>query len=99
VATGATYRFIFANEQVTPTFTQAAQMTVSSFRKLDPVELAKLKPLRVRVLVASAGDTEDTFVRKMKGVERPRDLFRALNDLPAGSAIPAGTRVKVVNDD
>jgi len=99
VATGATYRFIFANEQVTPTFTQAAQVTVDTFRKLDPVELAKLKPLRVRVLVAAAGDTEDTFVRKMKGVERPRDLFRALNDLPPGAPIAAGTRVKVVNDD
>lgn len=99
VATGATYRFIFANEQVTPVFNQAAQATVSSFRKLDPVELARLKPLRVHVLVAGAGDNEDTFVRRMKGVERPRDLFRALNDLPAGAPIAAGTRVKVVNDD
>jgi predicted Zn-dependent protease len=99
VATGATYRFIFANEQVTSAFNQAAQLTVGSFRKLDPAELARLKPLRVHVLVASAGDTEDTFVRKMKGVERPRELFRALNDLPSGSAIPVGTRVKVVNDD
>jgi predicted Zn-dependent protease len=53
----------------------------------------------VHVLVASAGDTEDTFTRKMKGVERPRELFRALNDLPSGSPIPAGMRVKVVNDD
>ena len=99
VATGATYRFIFANEQVTPAFSQAAQVTVASFRKLDPVELAKLKPLRVHVVVAAAGDNEDTFVRKMRGVERPRDLFRALNDLPAGAPIAAGTRVKVVNDD
>ena len=51
------------------------------------------------ISVAAAGDNEDTFVRKMKGVERPRDLFRALNDLPAGAPIAAGTRVKVVNDD
>jgi predicted Zn-dependent protease len=99
VATGATYRFIFANEQVTPAFNQAAQLTVGSFRKLEPAELARLKPLRVHVLVASAGDTEDTFTRKMKGVERPRELFRALNDLPSGTPIPAGMRVKVVNDD
>ncbi len=99
VATGATYRFIFANEVVTPSFSQAADMTVNSFRKLDPVELAKLKPLRVRVVVAAAGDNEDTFVRRMRGVEGPRDLFRALNDLQAGAPIAAGTRVKIVSDE
>jgi predicted Zn-dependent protease len=49
--------------------------------------------------VASAGDSEDSFVRKMRGVERPLALFRALNDLPSGSPIPAGMRVKVVNDN
>jgi predicted Zn-dependent protease len=96
--TGATYRFIFANEVKTDGFDAAAKATVASFRKLDPTELAKLKPLRIRVITAAAGENEDSFVRRMRGVDRPRDLFRALNDLGPGAKIAAGTVIKIVSD-
>jgi predicted Zn-dependent protease len=95
---GATYRFIFANEVETPGFQNAALQTVQSFRKLDPTEVAKLKPLRVRIVTAAAGDTTDTFVRRMRGVSRPRDLFLVLNDLDADAHIAPGTKLKIVSD-
>jgi predicted Zn-dependent protease len=95
---GATYRFIFANEVETPGFQNAAVQTVQSFRKLDPAEVAKLKPLRVRIVTAAAGDTADTFVRKMRGVSRPRDLFLALNDIDADAKIAPGTKLKIISD-
>jgi predicted Zn-dependent protease len=95
---GAAYRFIFANEVETPGFQSAAAKTVQSFRKLDASEVARLKPLRVRIVTAAAGDSEDTVVRRMRGVSQPRDLFRALNDLPAGARIVAGTRLKIISD-
>src|SRR6185503_11063018 len=66
--TGAAYRFIFANEVETPGFQSAAAKTVQSFRKLDASEVARLKPLRVRIVTAAAGDSEDTVVRRMRGV-------------------------------
>jgi len=95
---GATYRFIFANEVETPGFQKAATLTVNSFRKLDPAEVAKLKPLRVRIVTAATGDTTDTFIRKMHGVSRPRDLFLTLNDLDADAHIAPGTKLKIISD-
>ena len=79
-------------------FQKAAALTVQSFRKLDQTEVAKLKPLRVRIVTAASGDTTDTFVRKMRGVSRPRDLFLALNDLDADAHIAPGTKLKIISD-
>jgi len=95
---GAAYRFIFANEVETPGFQSAAAKTVQSFRKLDASEVAKLKPLRVRIVTAAAGEGEDVFVRRMRGVSAPRDLFRVLNDLTAGARIAPGTKLKIISD-
>ena len=94
----ATYRFIFANEARSDAFHAAAQATVDSFRIMSASDLAHLKALRIRVVSAVAGDTEATLARRMRGVDRPRELFRALNDLDPGARIPAGTRVKIVDD-
>jgi predicted Zn-dependent protease len=94
----STYRFIFANEVSTAAFREAARGTVASFRTLDASQTAGLKPLRIRVVTARAGDSEASFVRRMSGVDRPRELFRALNGFEPGAAIPAGTRVKIVDD-
>ncbi len=95
---GATYRFIFANESETSGLDRAATETVASFRQLDQRTLASLKPLRVEVVTARAGDSEDTLVRDMNGVDRPRELFRALNHLTPGAPITPGTKYKVVTD-
>ncbi|HZP19629.1 MAG TPA: metalloprotease, partial [Bauldia sp.] len=88
----------FANESRSANFDAAAMATVASFRKLDDDALSRLKPLRIRVVVANAGDSEDTFVRQMQGVDRPRELFRSLNDIGPGERIAPGTRVKIVAD-
>jgi len=96
--TGATYRFIFANESATKGLDDAASVTVSSFRKLDQRALASLRPLKIEILTARPGDTEETLARRMRGVDRPRELFRALNNIDPGARIPAGTKVKIVAD-
>ncbi len=95
---GATYRFIFANESATKGLDDAASGTVSSFRKLDQRALANLKPLKIKIVTARPGDTEETLARRMRGVDRPRELFRALNNIDPGARIPAGTKVKIVAD-
>ena len=61
-------------------------------------ELAGLKALHVHVITAAAGDTDAIIVRRMHGVDRPLDLFRALNNLQPGARIDAGTRLKIVDD-
>ncbi len=95
---GATYRFIFANEAPTAGLEKAASETVASFRQLDQQTLARLKPLTIRIITARPGDTVDTLAARMSGVDRPRQLFLVLNELKAGQAIVAGTKLKVVTD-
>ncbi|MCB2127264.1 MAG: M48 family metalloprotease [Rhodobacteraceae bacterium] len=97
-SSGATYRFIFANESATPGLEKAATETVASFRQLDQRTLASLKPLTIRIVTARAGDTQDSVAARMSGVDRPRELFRVLNELDPGAAIAPGTKLKIVTD-
>lgn len=94
----ATYRFIFANEARTEAFKIAAQETVDSFKTLTEREISALKALHIRVVTVAAGDTEVTLARQMRGVDRPRDLFRVLNGLAPGARLEPGMRVKIVDD-
>ncbi|WP_421725432.1 M48 family metalloprotease [Bauldia sp.] len=95
---GATYRFIFANEAATQGLDEAATLTVSSFRQLDQRELARLKPLRIKVFTARAGDTQASLAQRMRGVDRPQALLQALNNLKPGAPIAPGSKVKIVTD-
>jgi predicted Zn-dependent protease len=95
---GSTYRFIFANETDTPAFRQAADATVSSFRKLDAAEIARLNPLRIRIVRVKPGDTQQSLVQRMRGADRPLELFRALNNLDPADPLPVGSKVKIVHD-
>jgi predicted Zn-dependent protease len=94
----ATYRFIFANEAVTDAFTGAVSETVESFRSLSDAEVESLRPLHVRIVTATAADTEATMVARMRGVDGPQQLFRLLNDFSAGDRIGAGERYKIITD-
>jgi predicted Zn-dependent protease len=96
--TGATYRFIFANEVRTADFDAAAMATVSTFQQLDATALTSLRPLRVHVVVVAAGDSEDSLVSRMRGVDRPRELFRILNELAPSAQLAPGSKVKIVSD-
>ena len=95
---GPVYRFIFANESATDAFRRAANDTINSFRSLTANEMASLKPLHVRVVTAAKGDTEASLARRMRGVDRPRDLFDVMNGVTAGATIAPGTKVKIVSD-
>lgn len=94
----ATYRFIFANEVRNDAFRQAAQETVDSFRTLSDREVSALRVLRIKVVEVGPGDSEAALVRQMRGVDRPRELFRALNGLSGGARIEPGMKVKIVTD-
>ncbi len=94
----ATYRFIFAGDAVTEQFHRAARETVDSFRSLSAKEVASLKALRIRVVTAGREETEARLVKHMHGVDRPRELFRILNDYQPGTRIAQGERFKAVTD-
>jgi predicted Zn-dependent protease len=92
------YRFIFANESDSPAFAEAERQTVSSFRILNRDEVTDLKPLRVKVVTVGFRDDEERIVRRMRGVDKPLQLFRVLNDFDPDAGLRTGAKVKIVAD-
>ncbi|MFD2238353.1 M48 family metalloprotease [Aureimonas populi] len=91
------YRFLTAlpassSERLQPIADGISQ----SFRLLDAAEREALKPLRIRIVTARAGDTESSIAAKMQGVDRRVELFRLLNGLEGGGAVRPGERYKII---
>jgi predicted Zn-dependent protease len=93
---GSTYRFIFATEQRTAGFEQAANATAASFRRLSTTEAAELAPLHLQIVSVRQGETQEALAARMRGVPEPLALFRALNNLRPGQVLAAGSSVKIV---
>ncbi|MBA5778696.1 M48 family metalloprotease [Stappia sp. F7233] len=94
------YRFIFASRNPDDAFMRAYEQTVQSFRQLTPTERARLRPLRIKIIRADAGDTAEKLAIGMSGVEAARrlELFSILNQVEPGASIPAGTPLKLIID-
>jgi predicted Zn-dependent protease len=92
------YRFIFAHRADGGAIEQALQDTLASFHKLTPAEVARLRPLRINVVMTRPGDTVETMSERMQGTERKLELFRLLNGLGPDDALTPGKAVKLVSD-
>ncbi|RFC63579.1 metalloprotease [Fulvimarina endophytica] len=91
------YRFLTAVPAVNASrVASIAGSVASSFHMLSAAERNSLKPLRIRIVQASAGDTVASLSRRMVGVDRPDGLFRLLNGIDAGGETRAGERYKIV---
>jgi predicted Zn-dependent protease len=93
------YRFIYAD---TGGFDRSDladfEQSLRSFRTLSPIEVADLKPMRLRVVPVGPGDTVDSFVRRMQvpSSADPRALFVLLNGLDRGRELRPGDQVKII---
>lgn len=94
----ATYRFIFASQSNSAAFDRAASETAASFRRLSAAEAAALRPLKIKVIAVAAGDTPASLAGRMRGVDRPGELFRLLNETDDSQPLVPGTLVKIVTD-
>lgn len=96
---GAIYRFMFLTP---PPLTQALatdlQRATYSFRRLDAAEAAALKPLRLRVRTARAGDTIVRLAAAWPGEDYAEQKLRVLNGLGEGAEPVPGQRVKIVSE-
>ncbi len=95
---GTAYRFILGKDRATAAFEQAAAAIAGSFRRLTAEEAAGLRPLTLRVATVGAADTAETMAARMRGVDRPLELFLVLNGLEPGAGLPPGLRVKIVSE-
>ena len=69
---------------------------LESLHPLGPDAVRMLRPLRIQVVTAQAGDTAQALASRMTGVDRPGERFLILNGLAAGDALDAGRGYKVV---
>ena len=95
---GSMYRLIFADRGDGVLIERALQETLASFHRLTPTEVARLRPLRINIATARAGDTQESLAAQMAGTERKLELFRLLNGLDPSDTINPGQTVKLVSD-
>ncbi|MET3899279.1 putative Zn-dependent protease [Devosia sp. UYZn731] len=93
---GQVYRFIFAAKADSARFAQGAEATLKSFRRTDATDLAQIRKVGIRIVVARAGDSADSLAKQMAGLNRGTELFYIINDLFPGDPIVPGQKYKVV---
>ena len=72
--------------------------TARDFKKLTIAEAGKLRPLKIKILTVREDDRVQNFVKQIKGVETPEEMFRILNGLGASEDLVSGTKVKIITD-
>ena len=92
------YRFIFAAKQMTSEADRAFRYSVSTFRRMAQSEIEQAKPLRLRIVTVTPGDTAERMASRMPLVDRPLERFLILNGLNQGDALTPGEKVKVVTE-
>ena len=69
-----------------------------SFRRLTQVEADAIKPLRLEVRKARAGDTVANLAQNFPIERFQREWFRLLNNMKVGQRINLGQRLKLVTE-
>lgn len=81
-------------------FVEGLKKTTYSFRRMTDAEKAQVRPYRIRVVTAAAGDTVETLAARMvaEGGDR-RGRFAVLNALAPGEKVVPGRLYKVVAEE
>ncbi|NBW76277.1 MAG: peptidase M48 Ste24p [Sphingomonadaceae bacterium] len=67
-----------------------------SMRRISAAEAAAIKPRKLAVITARAGDTVQSMATRMAYTDAPLDRFLVLNGLTATSRISAGQKIKLI---
>lgn len=92
------FRFITAAPQTNTNIDTVSRQITGSLRRLTKNEIARLQPLKLKVITAKPGDTVSRLARKMSGVSNKESLLRILNGFPTGQRIQPGDKIKIVSD-
>ncbi|WP_439496272.1 M48 family metalloprotease [Bosea sp. (in: a-proteobacteria)] len=90
------YRFILAARGGDPE--RPMRAVLDSFRMLTPGEAQAARPLQLRLVSATAGDTPATLAARMAAQDRALELFLLLNGLDRNSRLTPGQRYKIVSE-
>jgi predicted Zn-dependent protease len=92
---GTVYRLVYATKALSGEMERAFRQTLQTVRALSAEERAAIRPLRLHVLTASAGDTVQSLSARMAGEERAVERFLTLNGLDRGTGVKPGEQYKV----
>ena len=90
------YRLIFATRNLSPAMDARFIESIESFRPLETEDAQRVRPLRIRIVTASAGDTPATLAQRMAVSEKPVEQFLLLNGLEPGAVLRPEERYKIV---
>ncbi len=91
-----TYRLIVAARAEGRDLDAAFRRTLDSVREVGAEEAQSLRPLRLRVIAASEGDTVDSLAGRMIVPNRATERFLVLNGLERSSRLTSGERYKII---
>ncbi|GGH31502.1 metalloprotease [Alsobacter metallidurans] len=91
----ATYRFILAAKNYTPETDRSFRQAIESLHLMSPEEASGVKPLKVGLVTAQAGDTVETLATRM-ATDRPVERFQLLNGIERNGPVRAGTVYKII---
>ncbi|PSC05882.1 Zn-dependent protease [Alsobacter soli] len=91
----STYRFILAAKNYTPDMDRQFRDAVESFHLMSSGESAAVKPLRIGLVTAQAGDTVETLAERM-ATDRPVERFQLLNGIERNGPVRPGSTYKVI---
>ncbi|MBI3444583.1 MAG: M48 family metalloprotease [Magnetospirillum sp.] len=92
-----TYRFLYLTPPgVTGTHAQEMKTSGLSLRHLAESEKSGMKPLRIRIITAKAGDSVEKLAEQMPYEDNKVLRFRVLNGLTNGEAVTPGQKLKMV---
>jgi predicted Zn-dependent protease len=91
-----TYRFIFAARGAEAELDRAFRETIGSFRRMPQAEASAIRPLTLRIVRASDGDTPASMAARMGSSDQALEQFLILNGLDRGQSLTVGASYKVV---
>lgn len=90
------YRFIFAAKRMSADVDQTFREAVGTFRRMSIAESEAAKPLHLKIVTVTPGDTVERMAARMATPDRPLEQFRILNGLAANERVTPGDQVKLV---
>jgi predicted Zn-dependent protease len=90
------FRFVYAARHRTAETDRAFRDSIGSFRRMTPAEINDARPLRVKTVTVTPGDTPERLANRMALADRPLQRFLVLNGMAPGQKLNPGDQVKIV---
>jgi predicted Zn-dependent protease len=85
-------------KNASPQFVEDLKRSTHSFRALNAKEKTSLRPARVKIVTAKAGDSVASLAAKQPFGAQNEEKVRVLNSLASTEVIQSGRRYKIVTD-